>query len=333
MATYRRKRRRRLRKSIFIKRLVQLACLIAIVLALIHLFSSLGRDSSDDVQTPPIQQPTLQVTPAQQPTPEPVVDPTPVPDPTAEPAPVEPVQPEPQTESIPAEETQAVSPQAVAKYPYGALPASAPVDDSYFDDAVFMGDSVMQGFRYDVEYKRKINGASFGEAKFLTAASYALYHAVSGRENVAHPPYRGKEQPVAISIRDMGAKKVYIMLGMNDIFVMGVIKSLENYATLLEDIRAECPDVEIYILSVIPCTRNAVNKNSKMDKDAIAFFNLRLPDFCAKHNCYYIDVSSGYLDEDGYLKSEYSSDDYVHIQSGCYDFWAEALRTHTAIIQ
>ena len=241
-----------------------------------------------------------------------------------------------EAESVADAPTQApaanASVMANGKYAYGELPETAAVDDSYFDDAVFVGDSVMQGFRYDVKYQRETRDKGyFGEAQFLTAQSYALYHAISSSEKTQHPSYRGKVQPVEISIRDMGAKKVYIMLGMNDIFLMGVMKSLTNYETLIGRIREKAPDVEIYILSVIPCTRNAIKKNSKMDIGAYTFFNQRLPQFAQEHECYFVDVSKKYLDEDGYLKSEYSSDDYVHIQSGCFDFWAEALKTHTAV--
>ena len=259
---------------------------------------------------------------------------------TVQPVPVETQAVQPQSDSAMPEEEPSPLPGQVqsydvlsnGKYAYGELPETAPVEYSYFDDAVFVGDSVMQGFRYDVKYRRETKDKGyFGEAQFLTAQSYAVYHAISSSADTQHPSYRGKVQPVEISIRDMGAKKVYIMLGMNDIFLMGVMKTLTNYETLIGRIRGEAPDVEIYILSVIPCTRNAIKKNSKMDVGAYTFFNQRLPKFTAEHECYYVDVAKDYLDEDGYLKSEYSSDDYVHIQSGCFDFWADALRTHTSV--
>ena len=106
--------------------------------------------------------------------------------------------------------------------PY-ALPESAKVDDSYFDDAVFIGDSVSLKLERYTTQQRSANPNFFGKAQFLTAGSMGSGNALEAPSSESiHPLYNGQKMALADSVKACGAKKVYIMLGMNDMAIYGV---------------------------------------------------------------------------------------------------------------
>ena len=186
----------------------------------------------------------------------------------------------------------------------------------FFDDAAFIGDSVsLKLQRYQAEH------GVFGSATFLTAGSYSVNHAVNDTMFVS---YRGQQMTPEDALAACGAKKVFILLGMNDIGLVGVDGSITNWATFVGRIRAKNPDIEIYIQSGTPIyTGNEVGSltNANMDR-----YNEKLKVFAAENNCHYIDIASAMKDSTGGLKQEYCSDAYVHLTDAGCEVWISVLR-------
>ena len=92
------------------------------------------------------------------------------------------------------------------------------VPDGYFDDAVFVGDSITLKLYHYVKDMRNQGTPCLGSAKFLTAGSLGSGNALwpVSKESV-HPSYQGEKMRIEKAIELMGARKVYIMLGMNDV--------------------------------------------------------------------------------------------------------------------
>ena len=98
------------------------------------------------------------------------------------------------------------------------LQESGVVPDGYFDDAVFIGDSITLKLYHYVKDMRNQGTPCLGGAKFLTAGSLGSGNALwpVSKESV-HPSYQGDKMRIEKAIELMGARKVYIMLGMNDV--------------------------------------------------------------------------------------------------------------------
>ena len=102
----------------------------------------------------------------------------------------------------------------------GALPESPRVEDSYFDDAIFIGDSVSLKLNLYVTKSRQSNSTLLGKAQFLTAGSMGSGNALQEvSDDSIHPLYNGEKMSLADAVAASGAKKVYSMLGMNDLAV------------------------------------------------------------------------------------------------------------------
>lgn len=176
------------------------------------------------------------------------------------------------------------------------------VEAEWFDDAVFIGDSVTLKLSYYAD-----NG-SLGKAEFLCQGSLGYGNALwdlNAKGNV-HPSYEGKKYTVDEGAKMLGAKKIFIMFGMNDIGLYGVDDSVENMEKLTDRVAKKNPDAKIYIQSVTPMLDK--KQLSDLNNKSIDSFNDKIKAVCEKKGYAYLDVASVMKDEKGNLKSEYCSD-------------------------
>ena len=237
-------------------------------------------------------------------------------------------EPEETVEQTEPQESQSANPSVPGTL-VGAVPESAPVDGSYFDDAVFIGDSVSLKLAY---YEAAMN--KLGGAQFLTAGSLgsgnALW-AVSSKS--VHPTYQGVKMRLEDSVPLTGAKKLYIMLGMNDIAVYGINGAVNNMVTLIEGILANVPDMEVFIQSMTPigATSNVASKNG-LNNTNIRRYNEALLAMAQAKGWHFVDVASVMYDSNGYLREDYCSDNNdmaLHFSNAGCEAWIAYLKTHT----
>ena len=201
-----------------------------------------------------------------------------------------------------------------------------PFDEAaFFAESVFLGDSVTNGlYTYCIRNKGALHGA-----KFLCAASYAVRHAVGevGGQNVVSITYQGEKMRPEDALAAMGAKRVFIMLGLNDI-TFGLNRALKNWDLLIQNIRAKCPDIEIYIQSGtpiwIPKEKDGLT-NENMDK-----YNVLLEQYCQDNGCYFVNVAPIFKNEQGGLKAEFCLDYYVHLNNAGVEAWIAYLKAYAA---
>ena len=212
----------------------------------------------------------------------------------------------------------------------GQLPKTQRVPSSYFDDAVFIGDSVSLGLSY---YEAAAD--VLGKAQFLTAGSLGSGNALQPvSEQSVHPRYNGQKMKVEKAVAACGAKKVYIMLGMNDIGAYGVEKSAANFRTLCKRILAESPFVKIYVESVTPrVNQGGKADNVKLNNKNITRYNELLAKICVEEDWYFVNVAETMFDSTGHLKRAYCSDPDgmgMHFSYDGCKAWVDYLYTHTA---
>jgi len=217
----------------------------------------------------------------------------------------------------------------------GGVPESAPVEDSYFDDVVFIGDSVSLKLQYYVREKRSSEPDFLGGAQFLTAGSFSYINALKPvTEESVHPTYHGEKMLLEDAVAACGAKKLYIMLGMNDIAGGRYEATIANLKTVMGRIREKAPDVTFYFQSVTPRTEDS--EIGSLNNEIIRGYNEALLHFCEENGYYFIDVYSALCDEMGDLPPEYCSDPVatggmgIHFTNAACKAWIDYLFTHTA---
>lgn len=205
-------------------------------------------------------------------------------------------------------------------------------DKSFFDDAVFIGDSVSVKLASYQSSTHALGNAQFYAASSLSAAN-SLWE-VSSKS--VHPKYNGQKTLVEDCVKYSGAKKVFIMLGMNDIGIYSFDKSIANYKELVARILAKSPDVEIYIQSMTPMTSISTRADSKLNNTNIKLYNQRLKQMCDEMGWHYLDVASALYDSTGtFLPQEYCSDPVymgLHMSDKGCEKWVEYLLNNAAFV-
>ena len=208
--------------------------------------------------------------------------------------------PEPVSEPVSREESKAEESREPKPAP---VFNGEPVSSEWFDDAVFIGDSVTLKLSYFCDYNDDL-----GNAKFLCAGSlgynnaqWDYYHP----DNV-HPYYNGTKYLVDQGAAATGAKKIFIMLGMNDIGLYGVDGAVDGMKIITKRIEEACPGATIYVQSVTPMLYGSQLRD--LNNTTIAQFNQKIQPVCRERGYIYLDVASAVDDGYGNLIYSYCGD-------------------------
>lgn len=198
--------------------------------------------------------------------------------------------------------------------------------DTFFEGSVFIGDSVMMGFR---NYVMGQPQGFLGGPDFLVSGSFSLRMALAHiDENSIHPIYQGEQRFIWDSIAMMGAKKAFLFFGLNDIDMAGVEGTCANYAEVVANIRKASPETEIYIISMTNVLTGS--EVGGLNNKNIRLLNETVKEYCATADVQFIDIASFLVGEDGGLKPEYCSDNYVHQTAAAYEIWTKVLRWYAS---
>jgi len=129
----------------------------------------------------------------------------------------------------------------------------------------------------------------------------------------------------ADSIAEIKPSKLFILLGINDFWEGGNLQAfINNYRTIVSTIRNKSPGTKIYIQSIFPLGKTALDRNKKINNSIIDNINSELQDIAAEMNAVYIDINTILKDSEGNLQGQYTSDG-IHIEPECYKVWADFL--------
>lgn len=188
-------------------------------------------------------------------------------------------------------------------------------DLSYFDDAIFIGNSRTQGlFLY--------TGLSSTSYTYQGLKVDTVF-----TEKVIN--MNGQKITIADAVKqNHNFSKAYIMLGINELGWKVRSLYVEKYKEIIAMIREVNPNAVIYVQSILPVTQVVSEKDKVYNMTNIREFNQLLKDMCRDTNTIYLNVSEAVEDTNGYLPEEASSDGIHLNRSYCFK-WLEYLRTHT----
>ena len=205
---------------------------------------------------------------------------------------------------------------APEEMPWTPVQESEPVDDSYFDDVAFVGDSRTDGFRLYSGLERGTYFCVTGE----TVAS------ATDMENWKTEDGRKISLADAVAAADCG--KIYLMLGINELGWNGTDIFRSHAENLLRRLQADHPDAEIVVQSLLPVSAEQDAKGSYVNNQRILAYNQVWMELAEETGCDYVNIAEAVTGEDGCLPAEMSFDG-VHLnRAGCHA-WLDYLRTHS----
>jgi ribosomal protein L12E/L44/L45/RPP1/RPP2 len=199
-----------------------------------------------------------------------------------------------------------------ANYP---LPFST-VDLSYFDDALFIGDSRMLGFGM---YSGLTN------ATFYAVTSFSIFR----YETMPVVQTPNGKVPIFDALPYDQFTKVYIKVGLNELggSDASFIKVYDEFVTKIRQME---PRAIIYTHAILPVTAEKSRTDHTHSNENINARNEALKQYAEEHQCYYIDIKPVVSEPDGSLMPEMAGDG-IHLKAGYMELWKEYLRTHAVI--
>ena len=199
---------------------------------------------------------------------------------------------------------------------WAPVPASDPVDDSYFDDVAFVGDSRTDGFRL-------YSGLDRGTYFCVTGETVA-----SATEAENWKTESGKKISLADAVAAADCGKIYLMLGVNELGWNGTEIFRSHAETLIQRLQADHPEAELVIQSLLPVTAAQDEKHTYVNNQRILAYNQVWMELAEENGCDYVNVAEAVTGEDGCLPENMSFDG-VHLnREGCRA-WLEYLRCHS----
>ena len=187
---------------------------------------------------------------------------------------------------------------------------------SYFNDAVFLGDSRTLGIS---DY------AGLDETDFYCDSGMTIFKLL-GDSGVTYQKTGNKEN-LSLVLQQKKYGKIYIMLGMNELGYGNTDMYLEQYRKVVNQIREWQPDAIIYIMANLHVSREKNNLETEFNNININDKNAASALLANGTDIFYLDANPLFTDSEGFLNAELSFDG-VHLYAQHYDKWREFLLEH-----
>lgn len=173
------------------------------------------------------------------------------------------------------------------------LLAHSRIDAQVVDGAtIIIGDSITQGLLYP----RFVNFGISGDTTYGVLNRLDKYQSI-GR-----------------------AKKVILLIGVNDLERRSNDEIIANYRQIL----AKVPHDKLIVFSILPVTHERELKQPNMLNSRIVNINKSLAQLCNDNSVRFIDMRADFIDNQGYLKQQYTSDG-LHLNTNGYKAWRTYL--------
>lgn len=212
-------------------------------------------------------------------------------------------------ESVAAEETQEEM-SSVEETIEEDTPQIYTADISYFDDALFIGDSRTVGL---YEY------GGLGNAEVFADSGMSIYKVFS--EEFALRNGETVTLNEALSTKDFG--KIYIMLGINELGY-DFEQTVERFSEAIDTLLTTQPQAYIFIQANLHITKEKSEKSEYFTNSNIDRYNEAISKLADNEQIFYLDVNPLYDDEQGCLSKEFTAD-HAHIKGKHYTEWVDFI--------
>ena len=217
-----------------------------------------------------------------------------------------------QTETMTTEEPQPTEPsEELPKEVYHT------VDDSYFDDAVFIGDSRTVGM---YEY-----GGLEETSTFYASTGLTIYKMFDSK--IVAVPGQKKKITVEEALSEKQFAKIYLMIGINEMGTGTVESFMKAYGEAVQHLQQLQPDAVIYLQAIMKVTTERSGQGDYITNEGIEARNEEIAKLADDEKIFYLDVNPLICDETGGMVASYTYDG-VHLKAQYIPIWLDFLKEH-----
>ena len=187
------------------------------------------------------------------------------------------------------------------------------VEESYFSNAVFIGDSRTVGLKMYGNL-----GATFHASDGMNI--YNLWTEKFCEVN-------GKKVTLEEALSVQEFEKVYIQIGINEISWGTADGFAAAYAQTVEKIKELQPKAVIFVQGIMRVTKEKSESDAVYSNERINLRNEKLSELADRKRVFYIDINEALCDEEGHLNSDYTYDEF-HLLASKYVLWVAYLMEH-----
>lgn len=188
----------------------------------------------------------------------------------------------------------------------------APTVEEFFKDTIFIGDSrTVDLGKY----------AKMGKARFYAYQGLSVRTAIQRDYITLDNNQKGN---VIDAAKQHSFKRVYLMFGINELGWGSLDIFIDEYRTIIEELRKLQPDASIYIQANYPVTERVSSNDKVFTNEKIQKFNKEIKKMAKEENAYYIDLYKCLGNEKGALPEEASTDG-IHLKANYYEQWKQCL--------
>lgn len=210
------------------------------------------------------------------------------------------------------------------EYDYSSpVPQSDAVPNSYFNDAVFIGDS------------RGVDLMIYTDIKNTKALPYCdVGLNVSTVFTKDFVNLNGSKVTVlqALKKKKKSFNKVYLMFGLNELGYSSGQAFINQYAKLVDAVRNINKNAIIYVHCVVPVSQQRDNTSDTFTNHRIHKLNKQIIKMCKTKKLFYIDAVDAFSGANGYLPDD-AAYDGIHYKPNYSVKWLDFLRTRTITIK
>lgn len=189
------------------------------------------------------------------------------------------------------------------------------VENDYFADALFIGDSRTVGL---YEYGGLEEIATFYASTGLTV--YKMFTAP-----IVETPGQRKKQTIEEALSERQFAKIYLMIGINEMGTGTVDSFIEKYKEVVNHLRELQPDAIIYLQGIMKVTRARSEQGDYIHNQGIEERNTEIAKLADDTNIFYLDVNPLICDEDGGMIPAYTFDG-IHLKAQYTAIWTDYLK-------
>lgn len=193
------------------------------------------------------------------------------------------------------------------------------VKNSYFKDAVFIGDSRTVGLR---DYSGLENTTYFAKT------GLTIYNMLD--EPFITDPVTNNKVTISYMMQHNTYQKIYLCIGINELGTGGTERFQQEYWKVLKKLRKWQPEAIIYVQSILPVSASQNAKDAVINNTNIRDKNVAIAQLTDGIHIIYLNINEVFEDENHNLRQEYTFDN-VHLYAQYYSQWIDYLKKHAVV--
>ncbi len=202
--------------------------------------------------------------------------------------------------------------------------AFAPVEEAYYDQVAFIGDSRIDGLA--------LYGGFAPEVAFYSGKGMTVFNMME--KNLTGLDLEGnrvkKALPEWLALRQFTA--IYLMVGINEMGRGDVEGFVQAYQERIREIQALQPQAKVVIQAILRVSAERNAKGDYINNAAIEERNAALAQLADGQNIFFLDSNAVFADEDGNMRGDWTYDG-VHLKASYLPRWKEFLLANGLVLQ